>query len=128
LCNGLQTAVIEKDLASGTIRTATDFIVHTNHDTSSTPGIDEHSSPAVLGMETLLEESRKRQGSVQRKWERYEKRHGADDGAGMVAVREEVVRKWVRAYPVMNECTHFACLMDPKMGVIRWLVRGEEQG
>jgi hypothetical protein len=25
----------------------------------------------------------------------------------------------------MNDLTHFACLMDPKLGTIRWLERGE---
>lgn len=25
----------------------------------------------------------------------------------------------------MNECTHFACIMDPKFGTIRWLEQME---
>jgi hypothetical protein len=41
-------------------------------------------------------------------------------------VREDRLREWIRAFPIMNECTHFGCLMDAKTGTIRFLERGSE--
>jgi hypothetical protein len=43
-------------------------------------------------------------------------------------VREETLKGWIKADPVMNESTHFACILDPKIGRIRFLERGVEDG
>jgi len=72
-------------------------------------------------MEALIEESKERRDCIQKKWNKYSMRHA--DGT-MLAITEETLRKWVKAYPIMNECTHFTCILDPKTGQIRWLERG----
>lgn len=132
LCDGNRTTVIEKDLITAKTRTSTEFIVHTNHDTEPAEHIHnekEKKSP-VIGMDAWVEESEDRRACIQRKWDgvkkRHEKKHpveGKDPGKGPT-VREDTLKKWVKAYPVMNECSHFGCIMDPLTGTIRFLERG----
>ena len=43
-----------------------------------------------------------------------------------VVVKEKTLRGWAKAFPTMNECTHFGCIMDPALGTIRWIERGVE--
>jgi hypothetical protein len=139
LCNGMTTAVIEKDLVGAKTRNSKEFIVQTNHDTQWD---DLGESPPkeksmILGMEALVEESEERRACVQKKWDGVRKRHEkrlneALERGGMVevkapTVREDRLREWVRAYPVMNECTHFGCILDAKTGTIRFLERGTEE-
>jgi hypothetical protein len=140
LCDGTLTATIEKDLFYGKIMTDNEFIVYTNHDTPPTePSEHTHSQKEtgmIIGMETLLEDSKERQACIQKKWNSMKRRHekkqqsgkiepGEGDGTGQ-AVREETLQGWVKAYPIMNECSHFGCILDPKTGTIRWVERGEQ--
>jgi hypothetical protein len=129
--------VIEKDLLGSKIRSEPYFILHTNHDTKS-PSANEQAhiqkeTNTVLGMEATLEESEDRMDCIQKKWERVENRYKKSGKGNMEkeraspAVREETLRGWVKAFPTMNECTHFGCIMDPKTGTIRWLERGTEE-
>jgi hypothetical protein len=132
------TVVVEKDLIGAKIRNSKEFIVHTNHDTRS----EDQAEPAqkeksmILGMETFVEESEERRGCAQRKWDSLKKRHekklveAVEKGEAVevkgASVKEDRLREWVRAYPIMNECTHFGCIMDPKTATIRFLERGVE--
>jgi len=80
LCDGMKTAVIEEDVDTATIREATDFIVHTNHDISSSA---VHSSADLeqlekLGMKELVEESSTRCEFMEQKWRRYAERYGKE--------------------------------------------------
>jgi len=139
LCDGTQAAVIEKDLLDGKVRTGTDFIVHTNHDTPPTePSAHTHSQnqkSTILGMEILLEDSQDRRACVQKKWNGMKKRHDRkqksedwiEAKAALPTVREATLKGWVRAFPTMNETTHFGCILDPKTGTIRFLERGFEE-
>ena len=52
------------------------------------------------------------------------KRKAAKPKEGPTAVRENTLVKWMKEFPIMNEVTHFACLMDPKYGTIKWIERG----
>jgi hypothetical protein len=138
LCDGEATTVIEKDLIGAKIRNSKEFIVHTNHDTRS----DDPAEPAqneksmILGMEALVEESEERRACVQKKWDGVRRRHEKKLNEALEKeeafqlqppmVREDRLREWVRAYPVMNECTHFGCIMDAKTGTIRFLERGSD--
>lgn len=63
---------------------------------------------------------------MQKKWTALAKRHAVKLRKGPVAARESTLVGWVQKYPVMNECTHFACLMDPRTGTVRWIERGVE--
>jgi hypothetical protein len=138
LCDGELTTVIEKELIGAKIRNSKEFIVHTNHDTRS----DNPAEPAqaeksmILGMEIFLEESEERRACIQKKWDGLRKRHEKKLNEGLERgeafdlkppmVKEDRLREWVRAYPIMNECTHFGCIMDAKTGTIRFLERGSE--
>lgn len=138
LSSGTSTTVIEKDLLGGKVRSASDFIVHTNHDNKITDGSDptplQKEKSTILGMDAFLEESEERRDCIQKKWnslvKRQEKKRRENgeskegDVLSMTVVRESTLRGWVRAYPIMNECSHFGCIMDPRTGTIRWLERG----
>lgn len=140
LCDGKTTAVIEKDLVGAKIRSSEEFIVHTNHDTKSDdPTVPVQKEKSMfLGMEVFLEESEDRRACIQKKWDgvvrRYEKILSAlrEREGGLAVdvkppmVKEDRLREWVRAYPIMNECTRFGCIMDAKTGTIRFLERGSE--
>jgi hypothetical protein len=39
-------------------------------------------------------------------------------------VRESSLEEWMMEFPIINECTHYACIMDPLTGKVRWLQRG----
>jgi hypothetical protein len=39
-------------------------------------------------------------------------------------VRESFPEEWMMEFPIINECTHYACIMDPLTGKVRWLQRG----
>ncbi|KAG7152451.1 hypothetical protein HYQ46_011704 [Verticillium longisporum] len=39
-------------------------------------------------------------------------------------VREKALQAWMMEFPIINECTHYACIMDPQTGGIRWIERG----
>jgi hypothetical protein len=147
LCDGVETVVLEKDLKEAKVRNSKEFIVHTNHDTPPSEdsfaqgggesGKVKHEVSAITGMDELVEESMERRACVQRKWDSLkarqekkfrerEEREGQEEG--VVSVREETLKGWIKADPVMNESTHFACILDPKMGRIRFLERGVEDG
>jgi hypothetical protein len=138
LCDGELTTVIEKELIGAKIRDSKEFIVHTNHDTRSddpTESVQPETSE-ILGMEMFLEESEERRACMQKKWDGVVRRHEKKLNEALEkeetfdlkspTVREDRLREWVRAYPIMNECTHFGCIMDAKTGTIRFLERGSE--
>jgi len=41
-------------------------------------------------------------------------------------VKKADVIEWLEAWPVTNECTHYAVVLDPKKGGIVWLKRFSE--
>ena len=111
--------------------------MHTNHDTNSRDEPAQKESSSILGMETVVEESEERRACIQKKWDAMKKRHEKKQTEAVEkgevvemkgpSVREDRLREWVRAYPVMNECTHFACIMDSKTAMIRFLERGPDE-
>ena len=131
-----KTIVVEKDLLDGKIRSATDFIVHTNHDVKSRDPSDlapnQKEKSDFAGMQSLLQDSENRRDCVYKKWNSLVKRQerkmikNRREGAS-VAVREKTLRGWMKGFPTMNECTHFGCIMDPALGTIRWIERGVEE-
>jgi len=137
-CDNETTAVIEKDLVGAKIRNSKQFIVHTNHDTKSEDPTEpvQSEKSTILGLELFVEESEDRRECVQKKWDALVKRldkkqnEALEKGEAVEVkppmIREDRLREWVRAYPVMNESTHFGCIMDAKTGTIRFLERGSE--
>ncbi|UKZ96196.1 uncharacterized protein TrAFT101_010998 [Trichoderma asperellum] len=134
LCSGTETTVVQKDLVNAQTRSAVDFIVHTNHDfapaNQSDQAYSQKESSSILGMEILVEESEERKDCILSKWTALAKRQQRDSkrgrGGESPAIFEHTLQKWVKAYPIMNECTHFGCILDPGTGTIRWLERGTE--
>ncbi len=136
LCNGDQAVVLEKDLIGGEFHAAKDFLVHTNHDTPSDNPADNIQYQAeklkILGMDILVEDSEDRRACVTKKWkalkgrqERKWKESMQEGEMPVVVVREGTLKGWVRAFPTSNETTHYGCILDPKMGTIPFLERGE---
>lgn len=132
LCSGTETTVVQKDLLNAQTRSAVDFIVHTNHDFAPTDpsgqAYSQRESSAILGMETLVEESKERKDCILSKWtalaRRQERELRRGRGRESPAIFEQTLQRWVKSYPIMNECTHFGCILDPGTGTIRWLERG----
>ncbi|RFU26070.1 hypothetical protein B7463_g10275, partial [Scytalidium lignicola] len=135
LCDSNETIVIQKDLTSSNKRCSNQFIACTNHDQSY--GRDRgddvesnlHPKPNLAGMEILLEESEERYAFIRDKWIKYtqkqERQRRIQNGnSRLPAVGEKALKNWIQEFPITNECTNFVCLMDPKMGQIRWLERG----
>ncbi|KAK4075436.1 uncharacterized protein Triagg1_4557 [Trichoderma aggressivum f. europaeum] len=133
LCSGTETTIIQKDLVSAQTKSAVDFIVHTNHDLAptdpSSQANGQKESTSILGMEALVEESEERKDCILGKWTALAKRQQRDlkrgKGRESPAIFEQTLQRWVKTYPIMNECTHFGCILDPGTGTIRWLERGE---
>lgn len=138
--DGATTTVFEKDRITAKTMCSSSFIVATNHDSSlegplgtserqkSTEARPSHHQ-TVTGIEDLIAESIDRKGCVTARWQRavarYRKRHpGASEDE--VRVSQSEVVKWLEEYPVTNECTHFATVMDPKVGEIVWVRRYED--
>lgn len=137
--DGTTTAVLERDLIGATIRTSEEFIIITNNDTKSQD--PDHISNTqkekswITGLDTWIEESAARRSCVCKKWANLKRTQATkmfNAGAkpqdlakgGWASVMEATLRNWLRVTPVMNECTHFMCIMDPQKGTIRFLERG----
>ena len=132
--DGDRTIVMEKDRCVALTRSADDFITVTNHDsaeenlTSSQRSAQEDSKPLQkMGMAEIVEESMSRKDAVVRLWE---KSLGKGDGESSQrlpkrrhTLNAEQIVKWVGQYPITNEETHFAAIMDPKVGKFVWARR-----
>ncbi|KAI9867529.1 MAG: hypothetical protein M1830_005809 [Pleopsidium flavum] len=118
---------MEKDHCTAVIRPSSDFISIKNHDLSSmSPSnfqketdIPLLNTLRVTGMEGLVEESVERNDCVVRMWQRSLKK--SKNYRQYPHIRERDVIKLLDTYPVTNEETHFAIVMDPKAGMIIWL-------
>lgn len=135
LCDSLETIIIQKDLTNGTKRCSDQFVACTNHDQSFERGKDDGAksnlSPKanLAGMEIILEESEERYSFICDKWIKYTQKQERQIETGKqksrrLAVGEKALKNWIQEFPIMNESTNFVCLLDPKMGQIRWLQRG----
>ncbi|KAH0564959.1 hypothetical protein GP486_001653 [Trichoglossum hirsutum] len=136
-CDGTSTMVLEKDLRTAVVRERRDFIVATNNDENheSDNQTEQDARKTIIHlseMAGLIEESINRKGCIRRRW-RKAVRHstGKDpdsfptEDQGVAVTMKEVVR-WVNKFPTTNECTHFACVMDPKDGKIVYVRRYQE--
>ncbi len=139
-CDGVSTVVMEKDYETAVLRWSDTFIGVTNNDQDDddprlrkdiTPDqqIAPTSSGVRAGMEALVEESRDRLDAIAIKWRacvRKAKRQAKKDGKNPSTVERNLtvtaneVIEWVSAYPITNEQTHFATIMDPMEGQVVW--------
>ncbi|KAI1261400.1 beta subunit of N-acylethanolamine-hydrolyzing acid amidase-domain-containing protein [Xylariaceae sp. FL1019] len=153
ICDGDEAAVIVKDYLTGRVRITKEFIAQTNHDPGDEAESDKPSATnrrAVIkssfGVEGWVEESTERLECIQKRWDRHvgtlRRRNGptstntdsVENNTGNTStstlpksISEATLRRWLSHYPTLNECSHFTCILDPKMGVIRALKRGPIQ-
>ncbi len=148
--DGKSTLAFEKDHRTAVVRSASDFIVATNHDqdhegTNYIHDDAQDTSPET-GMQMLVEESVDRKECVldcwkRDRWQRWRDSNLTANGDSFLedrgpinletesrdpanrSVSQEQVIGWMGEYPIVNECTHFAVLMDPKEGRVVWLKR-----
>ena len=133
MSDGERTITMEKDNHTARIRSSTDFIAATNHDAiqegrSESEAKDHDVSKIVesAGMKEIVEESVSRKCAIVEKWERS--LHMSSDLFGSNAIPRQVLGKkdivgWLNDYPITNESTHFATIMDPKAGKVVWVKR-----
>jgi hypothetical protein len=119
-CAPTSVMTIEKDLDDARITSSSDFLAVTNHDVAM-EGLDEDTYSGMVkahgAMDGLLEDSCERKQCLVDMWTERQQR-GIYEGATL-----EQVKRWLRTYPVRNECTHFSCIMDPSRpgGGLRWV-------
>lgn len=123
--DGHQSMALEKDFSDAHTRWSEDgFLVATNHDFER-PDEDKKVTPAAShaaqqarqqAMADLLEDSTERAECVSQKWRKKQRRNASRNRG----VSQDEAIMWVSDYPTTNECTHFATVMDPSEGVIRW--------
>lgn len=133
--DGEQTLVMEKDRVTAHTSTSSSFIVITNHDAScddNPAGVSDSDKAklAVTGMNELVEESQDRKQCIESKWKKAEaafrrRRKDANQGSSDTAtsVTESQLVKWVEAWPITNESTHYATIMDPMAGDFVYIKR-----
>ena len=135
--SGQVTTVFEKDCVTSGIRSSRSFIVATNHDNVDeqiSNGIGRESAvpsaPQVQArMEILMNiiaESTERQTLMEKKWHKakqaFMKSHPGTSTDEMYVTQNEL-SEWLQDYPITNELTQFACIMDADRGEVVWLRR-----
>lgn len=133
--DGDRTLVMEKDRVTAHTSTSSSFIVITNHDASSDDNPasatdSDKAKLAVTGMSELVEESQDRKQCIESKWKkadaafrRRRKDASRGDADAAMSVTESQLVKWVEAWPITNESTHYAAIMDPVAGDFIYLER-----
>jgi hypothetical protein len=142
--DGKSTTVMEKDHYTAVVRSSDDFIVITNHDLGAeTDDEEDMRRPDTAGektsrrggdaMRAIVHESRDRRRCA----EDHYRRMRAAQGKRKNVVEEERA-EWkrlldvsdivslVQRFPTTNEETHYACVMDAKVGEVVWCRRWEE--
>lgn len=130
--DGDRCLTMEKDHHTAIIRSSTDFIVTTNHDAA-----EEHAPPSIsadshggslkdliAGMSDMTEDSVYRTRLATKLWKASSrKRHGSNSKGSNALPTQEKVVEWMNTFPIANEMTHFAAIMDPKAGKVVWIKR-----
>lgn len=82
-----------------------------------------------MGLDFWIEDSEYRAECVATKWgavkTKHENKQNEEPALKDVqpSIVEETLINWVKTYPVMNETSHFGCVMDPGTGRIVMLER-----
>lgn len=97
-CSPDSILILEKDLRSASLQTSDEFLAVTNHDT-------QHEVVESLPRDVadFLTDSMTRKSCIHRLWE----------GLGLGERRIVEVKKSLETRPLLNETTHFSCIMDP---------------
>ena len=130
--DGDRTLVMEKDNSTANVRAADDFIAVTNHDVAEESGTrscstvtSNSTSLQMTGMKEIVEESLSRKSTIVQQWEKSLGKHGRGSSSRLRKRRQilglENIAEWIDTYPITNEETHFAAIMDPKAGKVVWM-------
>ncbi|KAL9042620.1 MAG: hypothetical protein Q9214_003723 [Letrouitia sp. 1 TL-2023] len=112
-CDGERVAILEKDHDTAIVRCSKEFAVVCNHDQDEDPGTEISSNlHAGIGMDFVLAESISRQDILTNLWNKSKSRS--------ISITPRKFEPWVDNRPITDTETHFASLMDPKAGRIRW--------
>lgn len=124
--DGKRIITMEKDHRTALVKSAEDFLVITNHDEAeelqpharNDIQSTSHTALEMTGMLDLVEESKSRKGHVVGAWEKSSKGSGSHR-----AISQRTLIQWLNSYPITNEETHFALVMDPGKGEVVWIKR-----
>lgn len=125
-CSPSTVLVVEKDLHSAVVKTSDEFLAVTNHDASMeswTPERWHHAVEADGHANTLGETRDLVDDSIERKQCMCDLWDGKGSKRTRAATTVRDVKKWLRTYPIRNECTHFCCILDPseRGGGLLWV-------
>ena len=133
LTDGRKVTTIEKDLWSGVMTSSDSFAAITNHDVATPCNGSRQAQPVnssllAEGLGEWIAESGERRDTLYAKWEQHLKRSRQKGNAAgtqrLFGIDVGTLREWLEQNPTMNECTHFACIMDAVEGTVKWLKRG----
>ena len=132
ISDGMKTITMEKDNGSAVVNSATDFIVALNHDsidelssdTYRSQGCTDQETLEVAGIESIVKYSKDRKFFIVTLWheaiKREQRKRNKSRATDKVFITQKTLEKWIDEYPITNEETHFACIMDPEAGEILW--------
>lgn len=133
-CNGSKTTVVEKDRITAKVRSSDDFIVITKSDKSDSAWIDattaKEESGFVASLLEILDDAKDRKQCAEHNWNNMKAARAGKAGLRKASRDErkalldlDDVVTLVQKYPTTNESTHFACVLDPSEGSVRWCRR-----
>lgn len=129
--DGDNALTIEKDRKTAAVCAANDFIVATNHDVAAEETTQSLKATHEDSFKTLLDSialgSVDRRHAVVKMWEKSLK--GAKGNSSKKSspheqdLTKDSIIRWMSTYPILNEETHFATVMDAKDGKVVWVKR-----
>ena len=129
--DGENALTIEKDRKTAATCAANDFIVATNHDVfgeKTTQALKAtHADSFTTLLEGILLGSIERRDLVVKMWGKSLKK-AKRNSSKKASTRQQGLTKdsiiqWMDTYPILNEETHFATIMDARDGKVVWTKR-----
>jgi hypothetical protein len=133
--DGRTATVVEKDRITSKLRSSDDFIVITNSDAGGTslakgemPKFPRGRLPCNATLDDVVREAEDRKQCAEENWKKMQRARASftrrEDPQAQMCLADVITM--VQKYPTTNEMTHFACIMDPTQGTVRWLRRWQE--
>lgn len=123
--DGDETTVFEKDRITAVQRSSNSFIAVTNCDVPQDGVTPKMPATRLERIQDLLDEADSRRQVLETQWGNIERRFRRRKPDEAYAQPHDVI-KLLMKYPIMNECTHYSVVMDPKAGDIAWARRWPE--
>ncbi|KAK3171394.1 hypothetical protein OEA41_003478 [Lepraria neglecta] len=127
--DGDRTITMEKDHRTAMVKSSSDFIVATNHDAAeeispgsqSQPEPDSSNTLEATGMQGLVDDSVRRKDLAEKLWNKSLRK--TRRRISPQKLTKDTVVGWIDTYPISNDETHYATIMDPKVGKVAWVER-----